>query len=218
MQRNNLGMFMFYKKIIIIFALSVIFTTTANSADCKKIFEKIDKQNHDIVGQTGRERIKSLIAIEEDLFKAIDQCKKYSGMFVLMGEVQIDMGQVPLAVVYGRKAVELDSKYWRAYKLLGSARMLNQEIEFGLKALKQAHSLEPKNVKVQLNLIGAYIENKKYDEAFSLVNEIIKNKDDENLATAYYLRSRAYAGKGLIIEGSQDSKKAHELGFSAQQR
>ena len=189
-------------------------TTQLDSISCKQLFEKIDKQSHQV---TNNERNKQLIALENALFDAIAQCKMYSGMFVLMGELQIEMGQIPLAVVYGRKAVELDAKYWRAHKLLGSSRMLNQQSETGLEALRTAYSLAPDNLVVQLNLTGALIENKKHDEALSLVNKIIELNDHDHLATAYYLRSQAYNGKGLVIEAQKDAKRAQELGFALRQ-
>jgi len=198
-------------KTTMIFFLSLAFSSISFAADCKKIFSKLDQQSREI---DDIDRVKKLIAIESDLFKAIDQCKTYSGMFVLMGEIQIDMGQVPLAVVYGRKAVELDPKYWRAYKLLGTSRMLNKEVESGLAALKKANQLEPDNTNVQLNLVSALVENKNYDEALGIVNKVIELNNHSILATAYYLRSEAYKGKGLMEESEKDAQRSKKLGFA----
>lgn len=206
---------MFYKRMLSVLLVFMLLSNVAFSANCKKIFDQLDKQHHAISGDN---RINKLIKLENDLFKAIDQCKTYSGMFVLMGEVQIEMGQMPLAVVYGRKSVELDENYWRAHKLLGSAQMLNNEPERGLSSLKQSVALEPENVNAQLNLVSALVQNKKYDEALNLVNKIIKRNEKGSLATAYYLRSQAYSGKGLIIEADKDIKTAQRMGFVFQQR
>jgi len=185
-----------FTKLICLMFLNLVISQITYANNCEKLFEDLDKKSRAI---SDVDRIKQLIAIENDLFKAIDACKKYSGMFVLMGEIQIDMGQVPLAVVYGRKAVELDPKYWRAYKLLGASRMLNNEVESGLAALNKAHELQPDNTNVKLNLVSAYVENKNYDKALKLVNKVIELNDHSILATAYFLRSKAYSGKGLII-------------------
>ena len=116
--------------------------------------------------------------MENDIFDAIEKCKTYSGMFVLMGEVQIEMVQMPLAVVYGRKSVELDEQYWRAHKLLGSSQMLNNEPERGLSSLKKSVELAPENSNAQLNLASALVQNKKYDEAFQLVEVWLEAQKD----------------------------------------
>ncbi len=200
------------KKRFFIFAFisSGLFSGAALAEDCKALFGKLDKQFYQI---GSKDKIKKLIAIEDALFKAIDQCRSKSGMFVLMGEVQIDMGQVPLAVVYGQKAVELDNKYWRAHKLLGSARMLNGQSESGLKSLRQAVALAPENINAKLNLVSALVQNKAFDEALDNINEVIALNDNESLATAYYLRSKVYNGNGLIIAADKDLKEAQRLGF-----
>lgn len=197
------------------FALFFLNISTAYSVDCKALFNKIDKQHYQM---TTLNRNKQLIAIEDALFKAIDMCRNYSRMFTLMGEVQIDMGQVPLAVVYGRKAVSLDVKDWRAHKLLGSASMLNSEFEAGLNSLRKSVELNPANTNAQLNLVSALVQNKKYDEGMLLVNKIIAKNEAGTISTAYYLRSQLYKGKGLIIEADKDLKTAQRMGFSLQQR
>ena len=160
---------MFYKWQIIL-CVFLSFSNNAYSADCNEIFKKLDKQHYEI---TATNRIKNLIKLENDLFAAIEQCKLYSGMFVLMGEVQIDMGQIPLAVVYGNKSVELDNKYWRAHKLLGSALMLNRDHERGLHSLEKSAQLNPSNINTKLNLASALIQNKKYEKALMLLEKII---------------------------------------------
>ena len=205
---------MFYKWLTIV-CVFLFFSHNVFSSDCNKIFKKLDKQHYEI---TETNRIKNLIKIENDLFAAIDQCKSYSGMFVLMGEVQIDMGQIPLAVVYGNKSVELDNKYWRAHKLLGSALMLNKDHVRGLHALEKSVALNSTNINTQLNLASALIQNKKYEKALMLLEKIIHKNEKGTLATAYYLRSQAYKGKGLIIKANEDIKVAQEMGFVLEQR
>lgn len=205
---------MFYKWLTIV-CIFLSFSHNVFSSDCSDIFKKLDKQHYEI---SETNRIKNLIKLENDLFAAIEQCKSYSGMFVLMGEVQIDMGQIPLAVVYGNKSVELDSKYWRAHKLLGSALMLNRDHERGLHSLEKSAQLNPSNINTKLNLASALIQNKKYDKALMLLEKIIHKNEKGTLATAYYLRSQAYKGKGLVIEADRDSKTAQSLGFALEQR
>ena len=200
-----------FSKIILLSIFNLCFLQISYANSCENLFKNLDKQSRAI---SNADRNKQLIAIENDLFKAIDECRTYSGMFVLMGEVQIEMGQVPLAVVYGRKSVELDPQYWRAHKLLGTSRMLNKEVEAGLIALYKALELDPENTNVKLNLVSALVENKEYDKALKLVNSIIELNDHSILATAYFLRSEAYKGKGLIIEADKDSQRAKKLGFA----
>ncbi|VAW94998.1 hypothetical protein MNBD_GAMMA23-1895 [hydrothermal vent metagenome] len=195
---------------IVAFISTGFFSKTILAADCKALFNKLDKQFYKI---DAKDKIKKLVAVEDALFKAIDKCRSKSGMFVLMGEVQIDMGQIPLAVVYGRKAVELDNKYWRAHKLLGSARMLNHQPELGLKSLRHAVTLAPDNINTKLNLVSALLQNKAFDEALDSVNEIIAINNKDSLPTAHYLRSKVYTGNGLIIAADKDLKEALRLGF-----
>ena len=134
---------MLYKWKLIILFLFTLFSNAALSADCENLFHKLDKQNITI---TEKDHQKNFIKMENELFDAIEKCKTYAGMFVLMGELQIEMGQIPLAVVYGKKSVEVDGEYWRAHKLLGSSKMLNKEFEGGLNSLKKAVALNPKNI------------------------------------------------------------------------
>ena len=199
---------------VVLLLLTTMFSEILLAADCPALFKRLDKQSRAIPSSAGK--VKQQIALEQALFKAIDQCRKFSGMFVLMGELQIEMGQVPLAVVYGRKSVELDSSYGRAYKLLGSAKILNNESESGLKVLRHAYSIEPKNLNIKLNLVSALIHNNKFNEGLELVNKVIEKNNPDHIATAYYLRSQAYKGKGLVIEADNDLKRAKNLGFVTQ--
>ena len=206
---------MLYKWKLIILFLFTLFSNAALSADCENLFHKLDKQNITI---TEKDHQKNFIKMENELFDAIEKCKTYAGMFVLMGELQIEMGQIPLAVVYGKKSVEVDGEYWRAHKLLGSSKMLNKEFEGGLNSLKKAVALNPKNINTQLNLISALIQNKKYEQALILINTVIQKKDKDTLAIAYYFRSQVYNGKGLSIEANKDAKTAQEMGFTFDQK
>jgi len=205
---------MLYKWKLNILLLSMLFSNSALSAVCEDLFQKLDKQHKTI---TDKNDHKKMIKMENDMFSAISQCKTYAGMFVLMGELQIEMGQIPLAVVYGKKSVAVDDKYWRAHKLLGSAKMLNEEYEGGLKSLKKAVELNPNNINTQLNFISALIQNKKYDQALTLINTIIKKNEKDSVAIAYYFRSQAFKGKGLIVEANKDAKTAQEMGFVVEQ-
>ena len=198
-----------------ILLLFTLFSNAALSADCEKLFNKLDKQHLTISGKDDHEKF---IKMENELFDAIEECKTYSGMFVLMGELQIEMGQIPLAVVYGKKSVKLDAEYWRAHKLLGSAKMLNKESKDGLNSLKKAIDLNPTNLNIQLNFISALIQNEKYDQALKLINEVLNKGEKDTLAIAYYFRSQVYRGKGLITEENRDAKKAQDLGFTLEQR
>lgn len=206
---------MFYKWKLLIILLSTLFSNVVLSEDCKKFFHELDKQQITIVYKDQPEKF---IQRENAIFEGINQCKTYAGMFVLMGELQIEVGQIPLAVVYGRKAVEIDAGYWRAHKLLGSAQMLNKELEGGLKSLKTAVELNPKNINTQLNFISALIQNKKYDKALTLINSIIDKNESGSVAIAYYFRSQVYIGKGLISEANNDKKTARDMGFTFKQR
>ena len=206
---------MLYKWKLSILVFSTFFSSAALSADCEKIFHKLDKRH---ISSTDEDYNKKIIQMENDIFDGIEKCKTYAGMFVLMGELQIEMGQIPLAVVYGKKSVELDEKYWRAHKLLGSAKMLNKESEDGLRSLKKAVDLNPTNINIQLNFISALIHNKKYDQALEIVNAILKKNEKGTLAIAYYFRSQIHKRKGLIKEANEDAKKAQEMGFALEQR
>lgn len=201
---------MLYKWKLVILLLSALFSNAALSEDCEKVFHKLDKQHITI---TEKDSQKKLIQMENNIFDGIEKCKAYAGMFVLMGELQIEMGQVPLAVIYGKKSVEIDGDYWRAHKLLGSAQMLNDESKDGLRSLTKAVALNPKDINTQLNFISALIKNKKYDQALKLVNTVIRKNDKATLAIAYYLRSQVYKGKNLIAEANKDAKTAQTMGF-----
>lgn len=206
---------MLYKWKLSILLLFTFFSNVALAEVCEKLFYKLDKQH---VSTKDKNYKKKIIQMENDLFDAIEKCKTYAGMFVLMGELQIEMGQVPLAVVYGKKSVELDSEYWRAHKLLGSAQMLNKEFESGLNSLEKSVVLNSTNINAQLNLISALIQNKKHDQALTFINSIIQRNEKGTLAIAYYFRSKVYQAKGLITEANEDANKAQGMGFSLEHK
>ena len=81
---------MFCKWKLGIVLLSTFFSSAAFSADCENLFHRLDSQ---YISETDKDPQNKFIQMENDLFDAIEKCRKYSGMFVLMGELQIEMGK-----------------------------------------------------------------------------------------------------------------------------
>jgi len=189
---------------------------TADS--CRNLFENLNLHHTQIVQEEPRSSKESqedaLRALESQLFDALSQCPKDADLYALMGEVQISRGQLPLAVVYGKKSVGLDGQSWRGQQLLGSTlAMLGQPRE-GLPYLERAVVLVPENQRLRLNLASALLAAKDYARARELCDVLIESTSAEVAAAAYNLRGQAYLRQGAISEAGRDFAAAEKLGFN----
>jgi len=156
------------------------------------------------------------VALEKELFAALKRCPEEAELYALMGEVQLSLGQPPLAAVYGDKAVGLDARSWRAHQLLGSALAMLGETGRGLDHLETAVKLAPDQPRVQLNYASALLAAKQYDRVLMICNALVDASDRRLAAAAHNLRGQAYLRLGELRQAGHDFDAALKLGFDPQ--
>ena len=138
------------------------------ATDCSATLKNADIKHKQAVQQhqPGTDSyLAALYAIEDELFAAMKRCQDNSPVLSAMGELQLSLGQVPIAQLYGQKAIEIDNENWQAHYVLGSALNLQKKYPLGLKHLKKASKLQPQNYSLLVNLCSSYEKNKQFPEA-----------------------------------------------------
>jgi len=183
---------------------------------CATLFEKLNAEHTRVIETTQAappaQRLQ-LSAIEAGLFQALERCPVEADLYALMGEVQISMGQVPLAAVYGRKAVKLDRRSWRAQQLLGSALAMLGETGRGIMHLEQAVALAPDHPRLHLNLASALFAAKEYTRVLRICDVLLDSPDTRVAGAAYNLRGQVYLRQGKLKEAGREFDTAIRLGF-----
>jgi len=201
-----------------ILASAVILPTSVAAAEpCAALFEDLNhrhKRVEESLADSPNARRAGLQEIETRLFKALARCPTDAPLFALMGEVQIALGQGPLATVYGRKAVELDSNCWQAHQLLGSALAMEGHVEEGIGHLERAAELAPDNPGVRVNLASAQVALGQYRSALTLCESLVSSHDKRIAAAAHNIRGQAYSRLGELNAAAREFSAAEKLGFN----
>ena len=159
------------------------------------------------------EYLGALYKIEDDLFAAMKRCPDDSVVISAMGELQLSLGQIPIATLYGQKAIQMDNGNWQAHYVLGSALNLQKKYSEGLAYLKKASELQPENYSLLVNLCSSYEKNKLYPKAIAACTTAIEKGSYSIRGTAYHLRALAYTGNNELTLAEKDNKLAKEFGF-----
>jgi len=188
----------------------------AASPDCAALYQQLDTQHHEALDSAGNNRTAALRAVEQAVFDAFAACPEDGRFYVLMGDVQISLGQISLAVAYGMKAVNLAPQDWRAHQLLGSTLAMGGDAEHGVAELRQAAELSGGNSRVRLNLASALVWASRFKEAAPLLDELVKDPDKVVAGAAYHLRGKVRLSEGKVREGSADFERALDLGYKTE--
>ena len=207
----------FYLVPVALIAIFLLFANNETRAiDCNALAADIDNRHNEVVQQHPRgsqERIKNLYDIEDSAFKVINQCPDNASVIAAMGDLQISLGQVPLAELYGKKAISLESSNWHAHYVLGSALNLQKKYAEGLQHLERASQLQPTNYSLVLNLCSSYERNGKYEQAIKTCTSVIEKGPYAIRGTAYFLRAQARKANGEPTLAEKDLSLAQEFGI-----
>jgi len=188
----------------------------AASPDCAALYQQLDTQHHEALDAADDNRAAVQRAVEKAVFDAFEACPDDGRFYALMGDVQISLGQVSLAVAYGMKAVKLAPQDWRAHQLLGSTLAMSGDTEHGVAELRQALGLSGGNARVRLNLASALVWAGRYEEAAPLLDELVEDPDKMVAGTAFHLRGKVRLSEGKVREGSADFERALDLGYKTE--
>ncbi|MCG6871734.1 MAG: tetratricopeptide repeat protein [Gammaproteobacteria bacterium] len=160
----------------------------------------------------------ALQELEERAFGVIANCRQHAGAYTLMGEIQISLGQVSLAVLYGRRAVALDANNWRAQQLLGSTLAMLGEAEAGLAHLARAVRLEPGNERLRLNYAGALLAAGRLNGARERCQSLTKSDDRQLAGLAWNLCGQVRLASSDKQGAREAFATARRLGVRATER
>jgi len=202
---------------IIVLAIILLVTISSSQAtDCHVLATGFDEKHKRVIQQNVRGSdayFSNLYKIEDEIFTAMKQCNDSTPIITAMGELQLSLGQVPLAQLYGEKAVNLDNDDWNAHYVLGSALNLQKKYVRGLEHLQLASKLQPDNYSLTVNLCSSYEKNGKFQQAINTCSQVIEKGPYDLRGTAYYLRALARKGNNEPALAEKDIKFAKEFGF-----
>ena len=156
----------------------------------------------------------ALYKVEDALFDAMKgKCSDNSEVVSTMGELQLSLGQIPIAQLYAIKALEMDNENWQAHYVFGSALNLQKKYTKGLEHLQRASELKPNNHSLLVNLCSSYEKNNQYPEAIKTCSTAIEKGPYDIRGTAHYIRAQAYKGNNEITLAERDIELAKEFGF-----
>jgi len=204
--------------VVVVLALLAVPGAAIAATDCDALYRQLDAR-HAKASATpagpGTPRDQALRALEQVIFEAFEACPDNALLFTLMGEVQISLGQVPLAMAYGQKAISLDSGEWRAHHLLGSVLAMTGDHERGIAELTRAVELSDGRPRVRLNLASAQVWAGRYAEALPELDALAQDPDPVVVAAASHLRGKAHLGLGDVEQARVDFARAIDLGYQA---
>lgn len=145
---------------------------------------------------TGDEYAHTILAqmafLKGDIEKAKDHV--YQGLLkdpdsaylnLFMSSILKEKGEIDEAVLYAKRAVNINSQYTDAYVQLGDLYMLKKEEEKAAEYYQNAFKLDPSNEKVASILLGILMKANKPEEAIIVLNRLIEKRPDLPLARYY---------------------------------
>jgi tetratricopeptide (TPR) repeat protein len=194
-------------------------TIPARAETCAQTVQYIDSQHRKALStfQPGSEDyLRALYTIEDSIFPALKRCPNYAPLMAAMSELQLSLGQPPIALLYAQKALKFDPHSWQAHNAAGNALNVLEKYREGLQHLQRASKLQPENYALLVNLCSSYERNQQYAEAIKACSRVIDEGPSDMRGTAYYLRARAHEARGEQHLATIDDKHAQEFGFRGQ--
>ena len=193
---------------------------TTQATECSATLKAADIKHKQAVQQHQAgtdEYLAALYKIEDDLFAAMKRCIDDSAVVSAMGELQLSLGQIPIAQLYAQKAIQIDNDNWQAHYVLGSALNLQKKYFEGLEHLKKSSELQPDNYSLLVNLCSSYEKNKLYSKAITACTTAIEKGPYDIRGTAYHLRALAHTGNNELTLADKDNQLAKEFNFKGKQ-
>jgi len=208
-----------FRWIVVLSALAAMFPRWLAASDvCPALFQSLNARHLQLAGAppdspvTAQEGLRRL---ESDLFAALSECPRDAQLHALMGELQISLGEYPIAVAYGQKAIELDANAWRAWQLLGSSLAMIGRSREGVTALERAVELAPGNMALKVNLASALVADGQFPRALELCEAPVRSTDRALAGAAHHVRGQALARQGELQAAAREFNAAERLGFRA---
>lgn len=192
---------------------------TSQAETCEQTVQFIDSQHRQALNNYkpgSQDYLRALYAIEDGIFPALKRCPRNAPLMAAMSELQLSLGQPPIALLYAQKALEFDPNSWQAHNAAGNALNVVEKYSEGLQHLQRASQLQPDNYALLVNLCSSYVSNKEHDSAVKTCSLVINKGPYDLRGSAYYLRAKAYRARGELEHAGRDEKHAKEFGFRGQ--
>jgi tetratricopeptide (TPR) repeat protein len=131
--------------------------------------------------------------------------------YFAIGNFFDDMKIYDSAIVYFRKAIQLDSKYTAAYTEIGSDYMKMEMNDSAFGYLNAAVRLDPNSASANLNLGVVYHAMQRYDSAIVYIQNAIRL--DPGKPKNYYTLACSYALANKPEQAIQYLRQAYEKGY-----
>jgi len=202
---------------IAVAAILFINISSTQATDCAAVVTSANNDHKQALKthQSGTDDLlTALYRIEDTLFAAMkSNCANHSSVFSTMGELQLSLGQIPIAQLYAVKALNMDNDNWQAHYVYGSALNLQKKYAEGLEHLISASELQPDNYSLLVNLCSSYEKNQQYSKAIQACSTAIDEGPYDIRGTAYFLRAQAHQANNEITLAEKDLELAKEFGF-----
>lgn len=190
----------------------------AAAADCGLERRRLDEQHSDVISRftAGSPAFFTAMSVlESRMFKLIDACRDDPLVYALMAELQLSLGQAPLAELYARKAYGMAQGLWQTEHVLGTSMARLGKYDGAIPHLERAVELAPANDALLLNLCTIYEIAGRYESAVDACGRLIDRGAPSLLGAAYHLRGKAYRGLEQMERAEADAARARALGFEA---
>ncbi|MGD0338305.1 MAG: tetratricopeptide repeat protein [Bacteroidota bacterium] len=163
------------------------------------------------------DRLRKQLAAEKDENQRLKTQKEYATAanslsasdWFQKGYNAYEAKDIDNAIVFFKKAIDLDPKYAKAYNGLGNAYYGKANYDKAMSLWEKAIELDPKYAAAYNNLGNAYKDKGNYDKAIPLYEKSIEL--DSNFAAAYNNLGLAYVDKGNYDKAMSLYEKAIEL-------
>ncbi|NNG14424.1 MAG: hypothetical protein HKM22_04620, partial [Gammaproteobacteria bacterium] len=128
--------------------LLALLPTFSQAETCSQTVQHIDSQHRKALDnyQPGsQDYLRALYTIEDSIFPALKRCPRNAPLMAAMSELQLSLGQPPIALLYAKKALEYDPNSWQAHNAAGNALNVVEKYSEGLQHLQRASDLQPDN-------------------------------------------------------------------------
>lgn len=149
---------------------------TSLAESCSQTVQYIDSQHRkalDNYKPGSQDYLRALYAIEDGIFPSLKRCPRNAPLMAAMSELQLSLGQPPIALLYAQKALEFDPNSWQAHNAAGNALNVVEKYNEGLQHLQRASELQPDNYALLVNLCSSYERNKQHAKAILSCGRVI---------------------------------------------
>jgi arylsulfatase A-like enzyme/Tfp pilus assembly protein PilF len=145
------------------------------------------------------------------LKEALEKFPTIERFYILYAFKLRDMGQPREAEAVGRKLLELNPQFTRAYILLGELEEGRGNIDAAVPYYEQALAVEPQNISLKLKYAELLIIKKSYAQALALYDELLERKEVSGDAELLFKVALFNAQFGSMQKSEQWLAKAVNL-------